>query len=920
MAVTERGMASITAEFAHPDADHSPAAYWFWHRLPTKAEIRHQIGDMLSGGFRSFQIQPRLAYPIDDYLGEDYLAACRTAVAEAAHLGMTVGIYDEYNWQSGQAGGRTVRGAPHLREAHVFWATARPGSDGIARCAIGPVSSSAQDLGPAGLAWQYDEGKVSWADWQVVAAVAYPRDGIRSTDQVTDVTGSARLTAALEAGCATEVRLDGRLTEGVVTVFVAARCATSRLPNYLLGESARRFIEVGYEPYFAAFGEYFGSTVRYFFFDQPHATFYDWPQRHGNLGSSLLYAPDLAGEFRRQACTGFDRGLLALVTDVGPDTTSLRCHFYQVYSELACRSYLGTLKAWCNEHHVALSGHEVLGHVGSWNPAKAFSSWDLRVNFGMDYFGVDSYRDITGVDAEDCVPQLSAKLGDSAARSSGRSGCIVEQYMAGRTTGGTPYTGHWGLTLSELRAQAIRLHLSGARQFLFHGYYQTDGRDGDPSLFTNPRFDFPPGINFEPWWPFHRAFADEMARLSTFLDQANPACDVAVLYPLRTCWAEGPRHDYAAHLEFWTSFLAEEGLGYHLIDERDLRSARTGDGYLGIGDRSYPCLVMPSVTTLQSADTMAVICDFTASGGLLLSSGQTPSRLQHGDDSAAAAGWAATRAGRAVRHFADMPAREEARAALAHLLRTRPHLRPASQTTSPLWQWTGHDGSAWRLAVFNDGPVPVSAVIAIPHGELEYQIWDAQNGEVTPWIQASHKGPGILSVRLAPQELRAMRLRTAPSSGHRDRPLAEPDEVGVPEPEPPCSQQPLADGWTLRIPGHAATPIRVDSGWEQQGYPSYSGVGYYTCTFDRPDARTWRLRLPRLSSAAEVRINGHLAGRRGWEPWEFDLPGLRDSGNKLEVAVYSTAANKYYDGTPFRNGPEPCGILAIPVLVSGSGA
>src|SRR5579875_812083 len=73
MAVTERGMASITAEFAHPDADHSPAAYWFWHRLPTKAEIRHQIGGMLSGGFRSFQIQPRLAYPIDDYLGEDYL-------------------------------------------------------------------------------------------------------------------------------------------------------------------------------------------------------------------------------------------------------------------------------------------------------------------------------------------------------------------------------------------------------------------------------------------------------------------------------------------------------------------------------------------------------------------------------------------------------------------------------------------------------------------------------------------------------------------------------------------------------------------------------------------------------------------------------------------------------------------------------
>jgi hypothetical protein len=143
--------------WATPDAAHSPAAYWFWHRLPTTEEIRRQVGEMLAGGFRSFQIQPRLAYPIADFLGDDYLAACKVAVDEAARLGMTVGIYDDYNWQSGQAGGRTVHGADHLRECHVFWSTTQPGEDGVAHCQVDDITSSAADLGSAGMAWQYDE-------------------------------------------------------------------------------------------------------------------------------------------------------------------------------------------------------------------------------------------------------------------------------------------------------------------------------------------------------------------------------------------------------------------------------------------------------------------------------------------------------------------------------------------------------------------------------------------------------------------------------------------------------------------------------------------------------------------------------------------------------------------------------------------
>jgi hypothetical protein len=921
MARIQPAASAASTTFSNPDTAHSPAAYWFWHHLPGAEQIREQINQMLEGGFRSFQIQARLAYPIGSYLDADYLAACRVAVEEAARRGMTVGIYDEYNWQSGQAAGQTVRGHDDLRERHVFWSTTRLGAgrDGsVVQCTVDQIHSSAADLGPAGVAWQYDDARVAWTDWQVIAALAYPDGGFSDTSQIRDVTAAARITASSEDGCTVDVGCDAELAASAVTVFVAARSVTSRVPNYLLRQTAERFIEAGYEPFRRTFGDYLGTTVQYVFFDQPHATFHDWPQRHGKLRSSLLYSAELAEAFRAETGRDFGHALLALVTDVGPDTRAIRCDFYQTFTELTFRNYLGTLADWCQEHGLALSGHEVLGHVGSWHPGGAFSSWDLRVNFGLDYFGVDSYRNLTGVDAQDCVPQLSAKMGDSVARSNGRSGCIVEQYMGRSPGAGDLYAGHWGLTLEELRAQAIRLTLSGARQFLFHGFYQTDGTDGDPSLFTNPRFDFPPGINFEPWWPFHRAFADEVARLSVFVDEGAPACDVAVFYPLRTCWAEGSGHSYGDHVAFWTSFLTQAGFGFHLIDERDLLRAEVRDGQLCLDDRSYGCLVLPSVTTLGSLASAEVLAAFASGGGMLVSSGDVPAYLQAGDDEAMRSAWAGIeRSRRAGRHFDGMPDREATWQLLAPQLKSHPHATVDAGSEGHLWQWAGRDADGWRLALFNDSAASADVTVAsaLPFGES--QVWDPDAGSCPAWPDGADAVGQQLRQILQPMELRLLRLRGTPAPAEDG--TAPPRPGGVNELGADARSVQLRDRWTLRMPGHAdiPVPIGVSSGWERQGFAGYSGVGIYSCRFDRPSAGTWRLRLPAVRTAVEVTLNGQLIGSGAWSPFEFNLPSdlLRPTGNDLQIAVYSAAGNKYYSGTPFQVTPEASGLLRPPVLV-----
>ena len=84
-------------EFRAPGPWNAPAAYWFWHRIPTRSEIVAQIQAMRDAGYQSFQIQTRLSFPRDRYLSDDYLAMCRLAADEAASRGMMIGIYDEYN-------------------------------------------------------------------------------------------------------------------------------------------------------------------------------------------------------------------------------------------------------------------------------------------------------------------------------------------------------------------------------------------------------------------------------------------------------------------------------------------------------------------------------------------------------------------------------------------------------------------------------------------------------------------------------------------------------------------------------------------------------------------------------------------------------------------------------------------------------
>jgi hypothetical protein len=354
----------------HPVSDPEllPSVYWFWHSIPGTEEIERQVRDMHKSGIRTFLIQARLAFPLSQYLSEEYFTAYEKAVQLARDLGMDVGIYDEYNWDSGHAGGRAIQLDDNAREVHLFWSVGKL-ENGHCECSISGIHSLMYtEMGDPVMQWIYEGGKPIWNDWKLFTALAVREGQMPSTEETREVTDACVIERTGDTSCRVVIDLRGHPElEGCrIAVFAHARCTTSRLINYLSSGAVESFIKAGYEPYRQHLSKYFGGPIRYMFFDHPYNGFYDWDERTGNLGNSLMFDPDLPLKFQASKGYPIEQALLSFILDQGARTPTLRCDFFEVYGEVGRSNFFGKLSAWTKKNGLGLSGHELLAHVGAW--------------------------------------------------------------------------------------------------------------------------------------------------------------------------------------------------------------------------------------------------------------------------------------------------------------------------------------------------------------------------------------------------------------------------------------------------------------------------------------------------------------------------------------------------------------------------
>lgn len=885
--------------FQSPGAQYHPSTYWFWHSIPSFQDIEEQLSQINEAGFKTFLIQPRLAFPLEDYLSNDYLLAYRKAMEVGRKIGLTAGLYDDYNWNSGHAGGRTVANHDSLRECQLFW-TSSPIEETITDCSISNIRAvMGEGLGPAGKNWSYEEGKVHWGNWKLFKALAYPADNSQfKFDEIIDVTGYCQVIDADNNGCRIAAHLPKSYLPGLrLTTFVSGCCMTSRMMNYLNPLATKRFIEVGYEPYYRVIGEFFGNPLTFIFFDQPHAGFYTWQEHEGNITNSLMYDEGLVSAFQKRHHYPLEKALLAFILPISQETPRLRCDFFEVYGKLAQETFFKPIAGWARQHGLAVAGHEIFSFIGDMGFLGGFSWIDNRCNMAGDYFAIDSYKDISTVDACNSQPQIDTKVGDSVAKAHGRRGCVVEQYYVSKYPGVPGLVGQWELTLDELRAQAIRHQLFGARQFLFHGFYQTDGSDENFTPLTSARFDFAPGINFEPWFYFHSDFATESARLSTFLDSVESKCDIAVLYPLHTYWVEGGDHPFGSESAFLNRWMLEQGYGFDIIDERQIQEYQDVPGILAVGTHRYKAVVLPSASTIRDPKTLDKLASFAQSGGLLLASGLLSGASQKtGLDPEMEEKLSQVFRGYPNAIHIPSTLRADVKELIEQLAGIFNQYFPDSikithtgHDQGIIWNWTGADHGEWSVALFNDSLEARRVTLDVPKQNLIPERWFPKTGqqELWGWFVWQPTGTKVI-LEMAPKELACFRLlkseheavphlvetssRVIKAALDSEKGLsisilcdqpgfvqmdfhspakpelstqgykssiqgAGPDswEVTVDMPAMPSPIE-LKKGWLFyTVDDKKKVGIDIQKGWQEQGFLTYAGLGHYECMFDLPE-------------------------------------------------------------------------------------
>lgn len=891
-----RVISNLTDRIKHPDKWHLPACYWFWQHIPSKDEIDAKIKELKAGGFGSFQIAARLCTPLDDYLSDRFLTACRYCADRARELNLMMGIYDDYNWQSGHAGGLCVKLDPSVKERHLFWSIKRIDSfDAYTELKISSISSGdAQCLFDIGRNWIYEGGKALWDEWEIVGVYNFTADG----KHLAILDNTQFDFCSDEQGIKIKVKnetLPYTTHDSKLVLFAAARCKTSRMVNYLLPQTAQAFIKTTYEPYAQAFGEHLGTTVRYTFFDQPHSCFYQWRENTSQVRSSLMFSKefsDLLG-----VCGQSDKALslISLLGDYFPDSAVKRCRVFETYAHLSFKNYFEPLRKWCREHNLLFSGHEVLGHVHSWNFADTVITEDNRCNFALDYFALDALRDITAVDAKNSISQISAKMGDSVARANGRSGCLLEQYYGREEKGSHFGAGFWELKPLELYAQVMRHHILGMRQFLMHAFYLDDGTLDNDEIFKNPRLDFAPGINFEPWYqPFFRKICKDSAIVAEFLDAGSPVFDLAIFYPRRNFYVSGMKQEYGRICADTAKYLSTHAYDYLFLDEDYLEKAYVKDGKLILGKESFNALLLPDVKVIRSVATLKLIQEFVKSGLKIFVIGSLPTITAYGEKEDTQ---------EIEQIISDLSVRKidfvleelkeafapQLEKALSSLKEARIHLEYAPRK-DPVWSKILRTDDGYALCVFNDSQNSLALNIVGDKRSLISKLNFADVDFVQdPCKQCVH------GVCLKSYETACFILSDFDKEIYRT----------------------LKDGWTVTRDASEFCPISVESGLEKQGFENFAGKARYQVAFSlEMPCKEAKLLLPECHDGVMVYLNKLLVGQSLGQDYCFSLEAaLKQGNNLLEIEVYTSAANYYYQQSKWRqSGLDSCGLLAAPVL------
>ena len=569
--------------FRHPPAPLRGKPFWSWNGELGRDELLRQIDVLREMGMGGMFMHSRNGLKTE-YLGEEWLDLVNACAEKAERVGMEGWIYDEDRWPSGSAGGMATKEPTYRMRSIVL-----------------------SEYGP-------DE-EIDWPERaDLLEAHLADLDGL-----------CLRHYEPLRHG-GLRVCPEGK------RVLIFAREIHPAHSFYNGGsyldtlnrEATNRFIELTHEKYRKRCGQHFGKGIKGIFTDEPHRGFIlcDTVGQPGAKRSShaIPYTEKLYEEFTRRFGYSLEGRLPELFFQFeGKAISQLKWHYVELLQQLFIENWARPCLQWCESNDLLLTGHVL--HEDSLAAQVVPCGSVFRYYEEMTYPGID-------VLGNQNRAFWVAKQVVSVARQQGQPFVLSELY--GCTGWATSFLDHkrigdWQAVLGvNLRCH----HLS---------WYTMAGE---------AKRDFPASIFHQSAWYREYDYVETyFARIHHVLRQGDPDCDVLVIHPGESLWAQ-------FHLG-WASWLQSESPAVNALEEKFQTVFRWltdsqidfdyGDeeqmGRLGrietvaeepvfcLGLMRYRVVVVAGMETMR-ASTVAMLRRFVTSGGTVVFAGEYPSCVE----------------------------------------------------------------------------------------------------------------------------------------------------------------------------------------------------------------------------------------------------------------------------------------------------
>ena len=833
---------TVQRSFQNPPDDARIMMRWWWFGPGvTKAEIERELRAMKAGGMGGAEVQPVYPMALDDpgtgfhnirYLSDEFLDVLRFTSEKARELGLRLDLTLGSGWPFG---------GPHIPVTQAA---------GMLRCDRVPVPPGASTVRMPYL----ENGEKLLAVFVARGdAKQFSPTGIR---QVPIFKGDWQPLGAGEG----EPR--------VALFFISSRTgqmvkrAAAGAEGYVLDHYDRSAIENHLKNVGDRLMQAFGTNP-------PYAVFSDSLEVFGSD-----WTPNLLDEFRKRRGYDLTPYLPALVGDIGDKTGAVRHDWGQTLYELADDNYLRPVTEWAHRHGTRFRSQ----------------------TYGMPPVTLSSNALVDLPEGEGAGWRRS-----SATRTASSASHLYGRPVTSSETWTYLHSPVFRATPLDMKSQADLYFLQGSNQLVGHGWPYSPPEAGEPGwrFYAAAVFD-----DHNPWWIVMPDVTKYLQRISFLLRQGKPVNDVAIYIATADNMAQfqaGRERiggitggGMGSNVE---AQVLDAGFNFDFIDDEAIAQ-------VGV---PYPVLILPNVERMPLA-TLRIIQAYAEAGGKVVAIRRTPS-LAPGLAEAESdtprirelARALFEAAGARGKFLKDEQALGKELAALY-----APDVRISSDAAS-IGVVHRKVAAGEIYFIVNTANTPVHTQAAFRVQGLKPEWWDPFSGKRSAARTASGEGAAV-ALDLQPYESRVLVY-----SANALAPAPGPEGTAASTARAPLD---LSSDWKVTFGNGRTAEMRELRSWtDTEETRFFSGQATYEKTVDLPEA--WvrsggevylnfgvgkpaaqdrrggaAIESP-VREAAQVYINGSLAGSVWKPPYEVDATGLLRAGaNTIRVVVANLAINR----------------------------